>query len=183
MHRLGIISGDGNLPLYIGKCLVQKNFDITYILLNSIKNEKNYKHEKCVSIDTLSINKLINILNKNKINKIIFAGGIRRPSIKDIGFDFDTIKLAKKLLLEKRGDNGLLVSIKNYLENKGFIFFNWTKYCPELFAIEKNISKTYPSKYANNNLIKARSIYQEFKKTDVGQSIVVQNQMVLGLEP
>ncbi len=182
MNKIGLISGDGNLPLYIGKSLIQKNFDITYFLLNSIKNKKIYEDKKSVNIDILSIKKIINTLKKNNINKIIFAGSITRPSIKDFGFDLETIKLAKKLLLENKGDNNLLVTIKNYLEKKGFSFFNWTKYCPELFSIEDNLSNTKPSINAKNNLNKAKLIYQQFKKIDVGQSIIIQNQLVLGLE-
>ena len=182
MSKIGIICGDGNLPTYIGKNLVKKNFDVTYFLLNSVSNKKNYKNEKHYSINILSVKKIIKNLKDNKIQKIIFAGSIRRPSIKDLSFDIETIKLAKILLLEKKGDNNLLVSIKNYLESKGFTFFNWKKYCPELFSIETNYSSTKPSNFAKKNLIKAKSVYKYFKNIDVGQSIIVQNQLVLGLE-
>ncbi len=182
MSKIGIISGEGNLPIYIGKELIKKNFDITFFLLNSIKEKKLYSKEKHVDIDIISIKKLIYQLKKYNIKKIIFAGSIKRPSIKDIGFDLDTIKLAKNLMLEKKGDNYLLVSIKNYLEEKGFKFFKWTKYCPEIFSIEKNLSSILPSTNAINNLNKAKKIYQHFKKIDVGQSIIIQNQLVLGLE-
>ncbi len=182
MSKIGIISGDGNLPIYIGNSLIKKNFDITYLLLNSVKSKKIYKKHNYVDINILSIKKIINILKKNNIQKIIFAGSIRRPSIKELGFDIETIKLAKKLFLEKKGDNNLLVSIKNYLEEKGFAFLEWTKYCPELFSIENNLSKIKPSKHAVNNLKKAQSIYSHFKNIDVGQSMIIQNQLVLGLE-
>ncbi len=182
MTKIGLISGDGNLPIFIGNSLIKKNFDITYLLLNSVSNKNIYKNSKHLNIDILSIKKIINTLKKNKIEKIIFAGSIRRPSIKDIGFDIQTIKLAKDLLLEKKGDNNLLISIKNYLENQGFSFFNWKKYCPELFSIEDNLSKYNPSKNAIKNFLKAKSIYKYFKKIDVGQSIIVQNQLVLGIE-
>ncbi len=182
MSRIGIISGEGNLPIYIGRALINKNFDVTYFLLHSIKDKYLYSKEKHVNIDIISIKKLITQLKKNKIKKIIFAGSIKRPSINDIGFDLDTIRLAKDLMLEKKGDNNLLVSIKNYLENKGFVFFNWKKYCPEIFSTEINLSSILPSKNAINNLNKAKKIYQSFKKIDVGQSIIIQNQLVLGLE-
>ena len=182
MNKIGIICGDGNLPIYIGKALANKNFDITYLILKSTKNKYKYKKQKFINIDILSVKKIIDILNKNKINKIIFAGSLRRPSIKDLGFDLETIRVAKKLLLEKKGDNNLLISIKNYLEKRGFYFFNWTKYCPELFSIESNLTLLKPSKYANKNLLKAKSIYQQYKKLDIGQSIIIQNQLVLGLE-
>ncbi len=53
MSKIGIICGDGNLPTYIGKNLVKKNFDVTYFLLNSVSNKKNYKNEKHYSINIL----------------------------------------------------------------------------------------------------------------------------------
>ncbi len=182
MNKIGLICGDGNLPKYIGSSLLKNNFDVTYLLLNTIKNKKNYKKEKHEVIDILSIKKIVNLLNKLNIKKIIFAGSLRRPSIKDLGFDLETIKLAKDLLLEKKGDNHLLISIKNYLEKKGFDFFDWKNYCQDLFSTEMNLSVYKPSKYANRNLTKAKTIYKYFKSIDVGQSIIVQNQLVLGLE-
>ena len=71
MTKIGVISGDGNLPIYIGKSLIEKNFDITFLLLNSIKNKSIYENEKHINIDKISIKKIINILNKNNIKKII----------------------------------------------------------------------------------------------------------------
>lgn len=182
MHKIALISGDGNLPLYIGKALIKKNFDVTFFLLKSVTSKEIYKKQKYFDIDIISIKKIISLLKKNKINNIIFAGSIGRPSIKDLGFDLDTIKLAKSLLLEKKGDNSLLISIKSVFEKKGFSFFNWIKFCPELFSSEKNLTIIKPSKYANLNLLKAKAIYQHFKKIDVGQSMIVQNQLVMGLE-
>ncbi len=181
MTKIGIITGDGNLPLYIGKSLLNKNYDVTFLSLNH-NNNKFYRNYKFVDIDILSIKKILKVLNSNNIKHIIFAGSIKRPGIKDLGFDIPTFLLAKSLLLEKKGDNNLLISLKKYFESKGFIFFNWTKYCKELFSIETSLTKIKPSKNSILNLKKAKSIYQIYKKLDVGQAIIVQNQLVLGLE-
>ena len=35
MTKIGIIAGDGNLPLYIGKSLLNKNYDVTFLSLNN----------------------------------------------------------------------------------------------------------------------------------------------------
>ena len=181
MIKIGIITGDGNLPLYIGNSLLNKNYDVTFLSLNN-KNNKFYSNHKIIDIDVLSIKKILKTLEFNKIRHIIFAGSIKRPGIKDLGFDIPTFALAKSLLLEKKGDNRLLISLKKYFESKGYVFFNWTKYCKELFSTEINLTKTKPSKKATKNLIKAKSIYKIFKKLDVGQAMVIQNQLVLGLE-
>ena len=69
MNKIGLISGDGNLPMYIGKTLAKKNFDITYFLLNSIKDKRIYENEKCININIISIKKIINLLKKNKFRK------------------------------------------------------------------------------------------------------------------
>ena len=180
MTKIGIISGDGSLPKYIGDSLIKKNYDIIYLLLNN--NNKILLNEKFININIISIKNILKILDSNNIKNIIFAGSFKRPSIKDIGFDLETFLLAKNLLLEKKGDNDLLVSIKKYFESKGYIFFNWTKYCGELFSNETYLSKLKPSKKANLNLTKAKVIYDYYRKLDVGQSIVIQNQLALGLE-
>ncbi len=181
MTKIGIIAGDGNLPLYIGKSLINKNYDITFLSLNN-KNNKYYIDHNFVNIDILSIKKIFKVLDLNKIKYIIFAGSIKRPGIKDLGFDVQTFLLAKNLLLEKKGDNNLLISLKKYFETKGYIFFNWTKYCKELFSTEINLTNIKPSKNAILNLKKAKSIYQIYKKLDVGQAMIIQSQLVLGLE-
>ncbi len=181
MTKIGIIAGDGNLPLYIGKSLLDKNYDVTFLSLNN-KNNKLYYNQNIIDINILSIKKIFKVLNANKIKYIIFAGSIKRPGIKDLGFDIPTFLLAKNLLLEKKGDNNLLISLKKYFESKGYIFFNWAKYCNELFSTEIYLTKAKPSKNALLNLKKAKSIYRIYKKLDVGQAMVVQNQLVLGLE-
>ena len=51
-----------------------------------------------------------------------------------------------------------------------------------MFSIETNLTKIKPSKNAILNFKKAKSIYQIYKKIDVGQAMIIQNQLVLGLE-
>ena len=114
MTKIGIIAGDGNLPLYIGKSLLRKNYDDTFLSLNN-KNNKFYKNHNVIDIDILSIKKIFKVLNSNKIKHIIFAGSLKRPGIKDLGFDIPTLLLAKSLLLENKGDNNLLLSLKKYI--------------------------------------------------------------------
>tara|TARA_B100000989_G_scaffold180270_1_gene135472 strand:- start:1399 stop:2211 length:813 start_codon:yes stop_codon:yes gene_type:complete len=181
MTKIGIIAGNGNLPLYIGNSLLNKNYEVIFLSLNN-KNNRFYNNHKIIDINILSIKKIFKVLDSNKIKHVIFAGSLKRPGIRDVGFDIPTFLLAKNLFLEKKGDNNLLISLKKYFETKGYIFFNWTKHCNELFSNETNLTKIKPSKKAILNLNKAKSIYQIYKKLDVGQAMIVQNQLVLGLE-
>ena len=110
------------------------------------------------------------------------AGNITRPSLTDLSFDYQTFKLAKDLLLNNTGDNDLLVSIKKFFIESGFNYFDWKDYCPELFANNDYITKIKPTIMAQKNLKKALSVFKTFGKLDIGQSIIIQNNIVIGLE-
>ena len=129
MTKIGIISGGGKLPYIIGKNLINKNFEVVFFLLEENVDFELYKDLDLIKINLKSIKKIIDLLKLNKIDKILLAGSINRPSISDISFDFQTITLAKDLLLNNHGDNQLLESIKLFLNKNGFEYFDWTTYC------------------------------------------------------
>ena len=182
MNNIGIIAGGGKLPLIIGKTLIKKNFNVNFFVVEDFYNSNNYKNFNTCIINLYSIKKIIGLLKSNNIKSIIMAGDIKRPSLTDLSFDFQTFKLAKKLLLQKTGDNDLLVSIKNFFIENGFEFFDWKEHCSELFARNDNLTTIKPSAFAKKNLDKALSIFKTFGKLDIGQSIIIQNNIVIGLE-
>ena len=54
----------------------------------------------------------------------------------------------------------------------------WTK----IFSSKNNLGNREPSKDANLNLSKALNIFKNYGNLDIGQSLIVQNEIVLGLE-
>ena len=143
MSKIGIISGGGKLPILIGNSLVKKNYDVVFFIIEDSVERKDYLNLKTVEIKLNSIKKIFKKLEENYINKIILAGNIKRPSIKDINFDFETINFAKKLFLSKKGDNELLISIAKLFQEKGFEYLDWKSYCPELFASKTNLTRSH----------------------------------------
>ena len=182
MSKIGIISGGGKLPILIGNNLIKKNYEVIFFVIEDTFNKKIYTHLNTIEIKLNSIKKIFNKLNENNVKKIILAGNIKRPSLKDINFDFETINLAKKIFLSKKGDNDLLISIKKLFQDKGFEHLDWKIYCSELFANEKNLTIIKPSKEASLNLAKALKVFKDYGQLDIGQSLVVQNEIILGLE-
>ena len=140
MSKIGIISGGGKLPILIGNSLVKKNYEVVYFIIEDSVERKNYLNLNSVEIKLNSIKKIFNKLEENFINKIILAGNIKRPSIKDINFDFETINFAQKLFLSKKGDNELLIAIAK-------LFIIAFTNSPSLF-VSINISPIFPSSYS-----------------------------------
>tara|TARA_B100000965_G_C19469080_1_gene703251 strand:+ start:226 stop:1044 length:819 start_codon:yes stop_codon:yes gene_type:complete len=182
MTKIGIISGGGSLPIVIGKNLINKNFKVVFFVIDDFFNSNIYKGLDVNIINLKSAKKIINSLKSRNIDNIIMAGNIVRPSITDLSFDLETFKLAKNLLLNKTGDNDLLIHIKKFFIDNGFPYFDWKIYCPELFVNKDNLTNVKPSTIAKKNLKKALSVFRTFGKLDIGQSLIIQNQIVLGLE-
>ena len=80
------------------------------------------------------------------------------------------------------GDDKLLKTISKYFEINGFKFIKWKKYCPNLFSTSEFLTIKKPSKIAYENLEKGIKIFKYFGKSDVGQSMIIQNKIILGLE-
>ena len=182
MAKIAIISGEGQLPLLIGKNLINKKFNILFICLKDFADPLLYKKFNFLEISITSFSKILKTLQKEKVDEIIMVGKILRPNILDINFDLNTLGLIKKYFLESKGDDKLLTTISNFFLQKGFPLFNWIKECPELIAKEDNLTNVKPSKEAILNCKKGLEIFKIIGNADIGQSMIVQNQLILGLE-
>ena len=182
MHKIGIISGSGDLPLLIGKCLLSKGYDVCFFHIKNFANLDIYKNYHNSQISLTSFGEIIKELKNNQIESIIMAGNIKRPSVKDIKFDLTTIKLIKNYFLESKGDDQLLKSISSFFYKNGFPLFDWKKICSELFASDNLLTLNRPSSEALKNKEKGLQIFKTIGKSDIGQSIVIQNQLILGIE-
>ena len=144
MNKCGILAGGGLLPLIISNSLKKNNIKVFIIGIKYNFDLKNIPYDyEIVKLGSLS--KILKVLKKNNINKLIFAGSIKRPSIKDFSLDFKAFKFLKDYKLDKLGDDSLLKTISNYFEKKGFEFIEWKKYCPNLF-INKGFSNKNKTK-------------------------------------
>ena len=179
MTKVAIISGSGRLPLLIGENLIKKKYDVFFICLKNNANSSDYKKYKYCLSSITSFTKILNILKKQKISSIIMAGSINRPSVKDIKFDLNTLKLIKNYYLESKGDDQLLKTISNFFLKKGYPLFDWQNQCIELFSSKECLTKNFPKKKSILNKDKGLEVFSKIGKADIGQSIIVQNQIIL----
>ena len=110
------------------------------------------------------------------------AGKVKRPSIKDINFDFNALKLIKNFALDSKGDDKLLSTISIFFENNGFPILDWKDQCKDLFIDKKCLTIKKPSKVSISNRDKGLDTFKLIGKADIAQSLIIQNNIVLGIE-
>ena len=120
MKKIIILAGYGLLPkLIVKKCKLRK---ISFNILQFYDDEKilNNSHSKKVTFGNVLTN--LKRLQKEGFNKILMAGSIQRPNLKDLKPDLNSIKLIPKFIkkIMEGGDNNLLTLVINELENNGF---------------------------------------------------------------
>ena len=104
-------------------------------------------------------------------------------SNQDIKIDFGTLKILPKIILSlKKGDSHALDFVINYLNRINMKVVSCTKYLPELLA-ENFVNKFKLSRQDSRDIEKGKAILNHVnKKYDVGQSIIVNKGLVVGIE-
>lgn len=181
----GIIAGNGELPISICKTIVSnygKN-SIVYIPLKDIS--KPYPDTGITSMifSIGEIGRIIKFLKYNHVNKIIFSGGLKRPAIKDIKYDLlGAFWLYRLRKFFKQGDDALLSEVVKLISNYGFEVIGVHDIANELISNKNDITSIKPSKNNISDIKLGVKILDELSEFDIGQSIVVQDGIVLGIE-
>ena len=176
---IGIIAGEGNLPKVLIKKLNTKK--LKFIVINVINKKKFKKNFYNLNISQFS--KIISILKVNKCKEVVLAGKVIRPSIKDLKFDYQVLRLLPKIIASlRKGDSHALDLVIGILKKNNITVVSCIKYLPELRA-ENFKSLNNASKQELADIKKGKLILEHINsKFDVGQSIVINNGFVVGIE-
>lgn len=181
---IGLILGTGDLPCQIIKKLQEEETPFTCVLFDTFFNNHvadltNHYH----SFKLGHIGKIIDHFKQNNVTHILFAGSIARPSFKDLDIDVKGKAWIVKLGLSIfKGDNGLLVAITQLLETEGFQVIAANDILDNLHLTKGIHTIVSPSKQDQIDIQKGIDILQATSHLDIGQAIVIEDGLVLGLE-
>ena len=181
--KLGIIAGGGDIPkALITKCKEQKReYFVVAIEGNADKDLIN----ETVPHIWLRIGQAgtgFKKLAEEHVEEVVMIGTIRRPSFKDLVPDLRTTAFFTKLGLKSIGDDGLLRALVKELESDGLVVRGIQEVMPEILIKEGILGKVKPSKQAKADIERAVEVATELGRLDVGQAVIVQQGLVLGVE-
>ncbi len=180
MAEYAIIAGKGELPLVILKQLPQAK-------VICFEGE----HHPEIHPDLLTkfgkVSEILEFLKSNEVKKIIFAGAMRRPNLKEIGMDSEGAKLLAKIMTgslfgKSVGDDKLLSVITKYLEEKGFEIVAPNEITGQLTTPKKNLSAATPDEAQKADIELGLNVLRKTGELDIGQAVVVEDGVVLAVE-
>ena len=181
--KLGIIAGGGSLPqTLINHCLKnERDFFVLAIENNADRAifTPDIPHE-WIRIGQAGTG--FKIFNEQNVQEIVMIGTIRRPSLADLVPDLRTAAFFAKIGLKSVGDDGILRALIKEIESENMRVVGIHEVMPELLVKTGVLTKHKPDKQALADIERGIEVAFELGKLDVGQAVIVQQGLVLGVE-
>lgn len=183
-EMLGIIAGGGALPeQLVNRCReTGRPFCVVALKSFALPEICAIEDAPCRVYRMGEAGKAIDFFKKNGVREIVMIGPVRRPSLFDLRPDWWTTKFLMKIGFRAFGDDNLLSAVIRNVEAEGFKFVGIHELLPDITAAEGVFGKIRPDAQAEADIAQGVKITQMLGSLDIGQSVVIQNGIVLGVE-
>lgn len=182
--KLGLIAGGGDLPLRLIAAARADNRDI-YVLAIDGQADLPAVSLAAVPHDWVGIGKvgkMLDLLRAQGVRDLIFAGRIKRPSFIGLMPDARGAKFMAKVAGKALGDDGLLRAVIAELEGEGFRVLGPDELLGDLLMPDGVLGRVQPDATAWTDIRHGLNIARGIGALDIGQAVVVQQGLVLGVE-
>lgn len=181
--KLGIIAGGGTLPqILINFCQdTKRDFFVLAIEGNADKAIFNpLIPHKWIRIGQAGTG--FKLFHDQNVEEVVMIGTIKRPTLSDLVPDLRTAAFFAKIGLKSLGDDGILRALIKEIESENMRVVGIHEVLPDLLVKEGVLTKAKPDKQAQADIRRGVEVALELGKLDVGQSVIVQQGLVLGVE-
>lgn len=174
--RLAILSGGGALPV----ALATAYSDAMRVVFQGVSHElpkpvSQHRFEK--------MGALFEALKAEGVSRVVLAGGMSRPPLDPAEFDTTMTRIAPRLVAALQGgDDALLRLVINLFEEQGFDVIGAHELLDSLTAEEGVLAGPDPDDHAMKDAGRAADILLALSPLDVGQAVVVEGGLCLGIE-
>ena len=183
LPRLGIIAGSGDLPREIIKaCQAQKRsfYILAYEGQTDPETYQNLPHFKA---HLGKVGEAIQNLKDMNVKELVLAGRFRRPSWFELKPDALAAKWLAKSAKHIFGDDSLLQVILKNLEQEGFLIRSAEEIVGQKLLAPKGVLGVHqPSEQDLLDIAHGIKVAKALGVCDVGQAVIIQNGIVLGVE-
>ena len=175
--KIAVISGAGDLPNKVIARLHELKLDPVIISI------KGFGSEIYPQFSIGEIGKMLEYVKNRDVTDIIFCGAVKRPSMFSIKLDAVGKSWLKKLGIRAfLGDDALLKGIKALLNKEGLNIIKPQDILKTILTPKGLLTDCKPSDRDLRDIARGVFVLNALSKADVGQSIVVQEGIVLAIE-
>lgn len=183
MKKLGIVAGGGKIPRRLIEQLKSKGRPYELVALKRNASMDTVKGEKCIWIRLGEAGKCVKYFQERNVEELVFIGSVKRPSLFDLCPDAFSRKFLSNIGFKAFGDDNLLKKVILFVEKEtNFSIVGIHDVMDGITAPLGVMGKIQPDAQALNDINYGVKIAKGIGNLDIGQSVVIQQGIVLGVE-
>lgn len=179
---IALFAGKGDLPKTLVRLFQKQDRPFVVLAFNGQTDKNMVQDLPHIWIHYGEVGKALEYIKKNHIKEIVMAGAISRPALTEIRPDWEGVKWLAKIGSKALGDDNLLKLIIRMIEEKGYKVVGPDDLLADILAPEGTLSTLEPDEQAWKDIGRGMEILWALSPADVGQAVVVQEGLVLGVE-
>jgi len=179
---LALIAGGGRLPRVLAEAALGAGRDLLIVGLEGMVDQETLDAGRSCVVPIGAAGRLMGLLRAEGIREVVFAGKVRRPSLKEMKPDWRGVKFLARIGAKALGDDGIMRAIIAAFEEEGFQVLPVDQVMRSLLAPLGPLGSLRPDELAQSDIAHGLEVARLLGQADVGQAVVVQEGLVLGVE-
>jgi len=180
---LAVICGGGSLPFAVADAVSRRG---RRAILFPIRGWADAEAVRCYPHRWIALGQFgraVRFMQEEGCREIVFIGRVVRPALRELRFDWETLRLLPRIIRAFRGgDDHLLSHVAAYFEGQGFKLVGAHELAPEILLAKGSLGTRAPSSRDLDDIGRGLSVLQALSPFDIGQAVVVANNHVLAME-
>lgn len=180
--NLCVIAGGGILPRKLADNFDPSGDRIFFLAFRNITDPEVVAGRHHEWLELGEVQKAIDAMHRNNVDKVVMAGPIQRPALSSLALDIRALKMLATGGLKAFGDDGLLSLVVKEIEKEGIKVIGIEQILSGVLTKEGLLAGPKPTKISWDDIKRGLQVLNSLGPCDVGQSIAVQEGIVLAIE-
>ncbi|MFO0997183.1 MAG: UDP-2,3-diacylglucosamine diphosphatase LpxI [Alphaproteobacteria bacterium] len=182
MPKLGILAGGGELPARLVAACRSSGRPFYVLAFEGHTDRQLVEGVPHGWIRLGALGEGLRLLHAEAVDELVLAGRVTRPALSELVPDLRGLKFLAKVGASALGDDGILRAVTEELEAEGFRLVGPESILGDLVAPEGPYTTARPDAAALEDIARGIEVAKGLGRLDVGQAVVVQAGIVLGVE-
>lgn len=182
MTKLGVLAGGGQLPVRVIEACRASGRDFFVLAFEGHTDPATVTDTPHAWVRLGAVGEALRRLHEAKVEEVVLAGPVKRPSFDDLRPDWRGAMFLAKVGARAFGDDGLLSAVVKELEAEGFRVVGADDVFGHLRTPAGPCGRLTPNAAAETDIARGIEVLKALGPLDVGQAVVVQQGVVLGIE-
>lgn len=183
MERLGLLAGEGKLPVECARAAAQLGYEVYAVgLLPETDSQIAEFSTDFKLISVAHLDAILGYLKEKQVQKVTMIGKVTKELLFNGKVQPDSRMLQLITSLPDRSDDTIMMRFVRELAKSGFQAFDQTALIRKLMPRRGQISSRVPSSSERQDMEFGFMIAKELGRLDVGQTVVVKSRAVMALE-